>query len=109
MARVGETPGLDVDLGDVCELEALVVDGMLRISSIAVPLADRLHVIAQRAVLDQPARRGEICRRQALVKVVEADACGGEPIRVDLDLHLARRDALDLHLGDARQPLERPL
>ena len=107
--RVGQRPRLDADVGDVGELEALVVDRQVADFVNAAPLSDRLHVITRVAILDQPARRGKVRARQTLIQIVEANAGRGEPIGVDFDLHFARRHALNLHLCVTGNALERTL
>ena len=64
MARIREPARFHVDVGDVGKLQPLVVDGQRTNFLDVVPLADRLHVIARGAVLDQSAGRGKIRVRQ---------------------------------------------
>src|SRR5205814_642086 len=86
MTSVSEPTGLDADICDVGELQALVVDRQITDFLDAVPLADGLHVVTRVAVLDQASRSGEVRARQALIQLVEADTGRGKPIRIDFDL-----------------------
>ncbi len=97
---------LQAHVGDLLQAKAVCADDEFAQLAQVAQFADRLHTQAAVAVVDHAGRHREVHRLQAPGELVEADAVGGEPVRVDRDLDLARRRAGDVDAGDTRHPFQ---
>src|SRR5690606_19669032 len=98
-ARVVDAGRLQPDLGDIAQAQAAGVDDQLAQLGERADLALRLHPQAHAAVLEHAGRDREVDRAQALGQRVQRDPVRIEAVRIDRDLDLVGRRAVDLDPG----------
>ncbi len=108
-AAIVHARGLEPDIGDVAQAQALGIDDQVTQFLQVGDLADRLDPHPLAVVIDLPGRDREVERAQAVAELVDAQVVRGQAIGIDRDLHFIRRRAGDLHPGHAGNALDPPL
>ena len=95
------------DLGDVAQAQAVFSERELPDVFHIVIGADHAQLVDLSGIGQLSKRLVEVVRIDETANIADADIVRVEGREVEVDPHLARRDALELHLGDAGNPLQR--